>query len=296
MHIQHIAFAICIALVWGFTFIAAKAGVTAFPPLWFTGLRFVLVALLLSFYIRPLGARLRPVLLVAATAGVIHYGLFYLGIRLAGQVSAIAITVQLVSPFSLLLAALMLQEHIGWRRILGMALAFAGVVVLGFDPVIFRHIDGLGLVMLAAMSMSLALILMRRLRNVGVLELQAWIALVSAPPILLLSLLLERGQMAAMLGADWIGIGAVAFTAVGASILGQGGWYYLLQRYPVSQVTPFGLLAPVTGVLFAVLIYDEALSLRFLAGGSLTMIGVAIITLRSRNVPPVAATGEHRHS
>jgi O-acetylserine/cysteine efflux transporter len=271
MRPAHVALALLINVVWGFTFVAAKAGVSVFPPIWFSGLRFVLIALLLAPWIRPLGPRFRTVLPVALLAGALHYSCMYAGLSLAGQVSSVSIAAQLGTPFSMLLAVVFLGERIRWRRTLGAILAFGGVVVFGFDPAAMDHTQGLLLVVLAAALMAAALVLMRRLEGVGVLELQGWIAVISAPPLLALSLLIEHGQLEATLDPSWIGMGAVAFTAVGASILGQGG------------------------VLFAVVIYGDRLSARFLIGGTLTLIGVTIITLRN---PPAASprTGEDKHA
>lgn len=280
MKLHHTALALLISVVWGFTFSAAKAGVDSLPPLFFTGLRFLLVALLLAVVLRPLrGGRLKPVLGIALLVGVLHFTLIYLGIKLSGRVSTVSVAVQLSAPFSLLLAVVMLKEQVGWARWAGTGLAFLGVLVLGFDPVVFQALGGLSLVVLGAFVMSYGLILMRRLHGVGVLELQGWIALFSAPPLLLLSLSVESGQVSALANASWVVLGAIAYTALASSILGQGGWYYLLQRYQVSQVTPFGLLAPVWGVMFAVLLYGEVLSLRFITGSAITLVGVAIITL-----------------
>lgn len=280
---RHIAMAIGINLIWGFTFVAAKVGVSALPPFWFTGLRFMVIALLLVPWLRPLGPRLRPVLLVGLSMGLLHYSLLYLGIAFAGQISSVAIGTQLSVPFALLLAALVLGERIGARRWGGMALALAGLILLGFDPVVLRHLDGLALVIAAALAAACALILMRRLRGVGVLELQAWIAVISGPPLLALSWLLESGQMDASRAAGWEVWGALLFTALAASILAQGGWYFLLQRYPVAQVSTFGLLGPVFGVAFGVLIQGDQLSGRFLAGGALTLLGVAVVQLAGRS-------------
>jgi O-acetylserine/cysteine efflux transporter len=59
-------------------------------------------------------------------------------------------------------------------------------------------------------------------------------------------------------------------------------WYRLLRLYPVNQLMPFTLLAPVIAVAAAVALLGEALSLRLLAGGVATMAGVAVTVLRPR--------------
>jgi O-acetylserine/cysteine efflux transporter len=276
----HVALAVVVNVIWGLTFVAAKVGIEQFSPLLFTGLRFTIVAALLAPFLRPVPIPLRPVIAVAMAAGAVHFTFLYLGIRAAGGVSAVAVTVQLIAPFSLLLAIVFLDEKVGWRRAAGIAVAFLGVMVLGFDPVVFEHLAGVGLVAVAALSMATALILMRRLRGVGVLALQGWIAVVSAPQVLLLSAIAEDGQWRAIATAGLLPVAALLFAAIATSVVAHGSWYYLLQRYPVNMMVPFGLLAPLFGVVFGVLLFDEPLSWKFLLGGAMVLTGVAVINLR----------------
>jgi O-acetylserine/cysteine efflux transporter len=47
MSVLHIACAILVPLLWGTQYVAIKVGLAVFPPLFFAGLRFALIALLL---------------------------------------------------------------------------------------------------------------------------------------------------------------------------------------------------------------------------------------------------------
>ncbi|MCW9035688.1 MAG: DMT family transporter [Rhodospirillales bacterium] len=281
MKSSHIALALLINLIWGFSFLTAKLGLSEFPPLLFTTMRFGLVAVILCFYLKLLPGKMKAIFYVAVTSGSVHFVLLYLGIQAAGGVSAVAITIQLVAPFSLLLAVLFLGEHIGWKRIFGITLAFAGVMVLGFDPIILEQLDGVILVALAALSVSGSLILMRKLQGVGVFELQAWVSAICFPQVLVLSLLFEDGQWEAIANASLLGWGALVFSAVITTLIAHSGWYFLIQRYAINILTPFGLLAPVFGVSFGVFLLNEPLSLRFIIGGAITLFGVGIINIRA---------------
>lgn len=275
---QHLALALLIAVIWGFTFITAKVGVTSFPPIFFTTLRFGLVAIVLLPWLRLLPGRMGPICLVGLLAGCLHFSLFYSGMAISGSTSAVAVLVQLGAPFGIVLAVVWLKERVDVWRVLGIALAFGGVLVLGFDPAVFDHPLGTFLVILAAFVMSTAMVLMRRLRNVGVFELQAWIATLSAPPLLAASLLFETGHLEPVRALDWMAMGAVLFTALATSIVGHGGWFYLIQRYPVGQVTGFGLLPPVLGVVFSVIFLDESVTWKLAVAAVMVVGGIAIIT------------------
>jgi len=287
---KHLALALLVNLLWGGNLVAGKVGVTHFPPLYFSGLRFVLVALLLAHWIRPQRGRMRQVVVIALTAGALHFSLLFMGMRLSGDVSSVAIVVQLNVPFATLLAVLFLGERIGWRRGLAIAVAFAGVAVIGFDSRAFGYIDGLLLIVAGAFVWGLSQVLMRELSGVGVFALQGWIALISAPLMFTLSYFLEQGQVAATLAANAEAIGALVYAAVLGSVVGHGSTYYLLTRYPVSTVSPMLLLTPFFGVLAGVALLGDVVTAQIALGGALTIGGVAVITLRGSRTPAGAAT------
>jgi O-acetylserine/cysteine efflux transporter len=76
--------------------------------------------------------------------------------------------------------------------------------------------------------------------------------------------------------------------AIASSIVAYGLWYFLIERYPMNRVVPMTLLAPVLAVVFAVLLLGESISATMIAGGILTLSGVAIIEL----VRPAAAEAQ----
>jgi O-acetylserine/cysteine efflux transporter len=133
--------------------------------------------------------------------------------------------------------------------------------------------------MLACFAIAIAQVMMRKLRNVPVMTLQSWVALLSAPGLLGLSLILETGQLETSRAASLSAWGNLAFTAFGSSLLGFGGMYYLLKRYPVSLVTPMFLLAPVFAVVAGVLMLGDVLTTRILIGAAITLAGVLAVTL-----------------
>jgi len=163
-------------------------------------------------------------------------------------------------------------------------LAFSGVVIIGFDPRVFAYRDGLGLVIASSFVAALGLIFVKRLSGVRPLELQAWIASVGGPVLLLMSLLLESGQRQSMLTASWKGWAALAFTAVLSSLIAHSAWYYLISRYPVTRLSPITLLSPLFGVFFGVTLLGDQLTARMLAGGAVTLAGVFIVVLRERRI------------
>ena len=58
------------------------------------------------------------------------------------------------------------------------------------------------------------------------------------------------------------------------SVVANSGLYFLLQRYPVNLVTPFGLLSPIFAVIGGILFLDDVLTLGLIIGGILILFGV----------------------
>jgi O-acetylserine/cysteine efflux transporter len=285
---RDLAFLLLINLIWGFNIVASKVGVSEIPPVLFTGLRFLVLSVVLAPVLRVLPQQMPMLIVAALLTGALHFGLMFYGLSLADDVSTVAIATQLGVPFATLLSVWLLRERIGWRRKLGIALSFVGILIIGFDPRVVGYLDGLALVVLSTFVGSLGLILIKQLRDVRAMQLQAWIATLSWPVLFLLSALLESGQLVAMRSASWQGWGAVLFTSLAASLVGHSGLYYLIRRYPVTTVSPLTVLAPVFGIFFGVTLLDDHLTVRMLIGGAVTLAGVVIVARRG---PRIVDTG-----
>jgi len=283
-----------INLIWGLNVVVAKYGVGQIPPILFTFLRFAIVAAVLLPVLKIHKGQMRAVIFVAVATGGIHFALIYTGLALAADISSVAIAMQLGIPFATVLSMLFLGEKIRFWRWLGLSMAFGGILLISFDPQVFAYRNALALVVLGSLFGASGLLVAKKLTGVGVFELQSWIAMISWPLLLGMSLAFEPGQFAMLLQADLSVWGAVLYTALAASVLAHSGMYYLIQRYDLSLVMPTFLLATVFAVIFGVTLLGDQLTPRMIAGGSCTLLGVLLILLRQvrkpRTATPPAAT------
>jgi O-acetylserine/cysteine efflux transporter len=221
-------------------------------------------------------------LVTAIVAGAIFFALTAASFAFAENLSALAIAGQLGVPFSLLLGVVFLGERIRLPRIAAILLTFAGIVVIGFDPALFDDRLGLALTVLSSMVWAVGSLLFRQLKGVPVFTLHAWLGLLSVPVLLAGSLLIEPGALGAVVAAPpWHGLGWVLFSALGSSIMAYGGLTWLLQRYPVSTISPLTLGAPLLSLLVAIIWFETPVTPRMAIGGALTLVGVAIIVIRT---------------
>jgi O-acetylserine/cysteine efflux transporter len=273
-----------INLVWGLALVAAAASLKHFPPLEFTWFRFMLVGLVLVPFLRWHEGKMGRIFWIAMTGGTLNFALLFLGMHLAGKVSTVAIAGQLGVPFATILSIIFLGEVVRWKRWTGIALSFVGVVIIGFDPHVVDHLDGFLAVVACAAVGSVASILMRQVKEVPVFQMQAWIATLSWPVLMLMSFVFESGQWEAVKSASVEHWGGIAYTALLSSLVAHAGFYYMLQRYEVSKVSPFTLLSPLFTVIFGVVLLGEELTWRIVIGGAITLAGVLIISLREREI------------
>jgi O-acetylserine/cysteine efflux transporter len=271
-------------LIWGMNLIASKIGVGQFPPIFFTALRFASLAVFLIPMLKMHRGQMTYLAAAALLTGPATFALLFAGIYLTEDASTVAIASQMGVPFSTLLSIWLLGETIRWRRTLGIALAFGGIVIIGFDPRVLAYWEGLVLVVGSCFVSSLGLIFLKRLHDIKPLELQSFVALVGGALLLVMSFALESGQMDAVRNANWQGWAALAFTTLLSSLVAHTAWYYLVARYPVTSLSPLTLLSPLFGTLFGVTLLDDQLTPRMLLGGAVTLLGVLIVVVREKRL------------
>lgn len=277
----HIAFILFIDVLWAFNIVAIKETVLAMPPLLAVSLRYIVVLMICASSLRIVKGRMQLVLLTGLVTGALQFGLGGYSYQVATNLSALAIAGQLGVPLSLILAILIDGERIAWKRTVGIALSILGVTLLVFDPRIVDERLGILLTFGASLCWAAGNLMFKRLSGIPVLTLYGWQALVSLPVLLGASLLFEPGGLEALPDVPLSAFGWIVYSAIAASLVGHAGMSWLVQRYPVTLITPFTLPTPLLAVLFATLVYGTPVTPIMWLGGALTLAGVAIITLRT---------------
>jgi O-acetylserine/cysteine efflux transporter len=292
IRLPHYFWLVTATLAWGANFTMVKIGLAHWPPLFLLGLRYLGVALLLSPFLRILSwGKLAQVSALTLTIYILQLGLTFQGMRGVEPPTA-SITLQAQVPLAAILATVLFKEVLGIRRILGIAIALLGMILVVGRPQMEPHIGSVAFLLGAAACGAIASIQIKLLGDIHVFTLNGWMALIAAGPILLASWLLEGGQQGAMASADWLAWTVIFYQAVVATIMAYGIWYWMLGRFPVNQVVPFSLLVPVFGVLSGVVLLGDRLTLQMVIGSITTMTGIAIVAL----APLRAGAEEHKEA
>ena len=271
---------VCVA--WAGNFLTSKLALREFPPLLFTGLRLLLLALLLAPLVkRPAPGQWPRLAAVAMCTGVVHFGLSFWALSLSATIASPAIVMQSYVPMATLLAWWLLGERVQWRTGTAIVVSFLGVLVLGFDPAVLHNPEALLLMLVSALFLAVGTVLMRGLRGMDMVSQQGWTAIIGAAPLLLASWAIEPHPLQAIASASWVAWAGVAYAAIVASLLGHGIYYLLMQRHPVAQVTPYLLAAPLLASLLGIWLLHDQVGVRLWIGGAMVLGGVLAIARRN---------------
>ena len=283
---------VSISLIWGINNVMAKIALTVMPAMLLVSLRFAIVLAALAWMLKPLAKpHLRLMLLTLFLVGPLHFGIQYVGLSMARELSPMVIAMQLWIPCSVLFAGIILKERISPLRQAGIGLAFAGIAAMNFDPAVFAQGWALALVALAAAFYGLGAVLVRRIgASLDPWVMQAWIALLAVPVMGLGSAVFEHGQIEAIAHASWMIWGFLLFGGIVSSIVANAFMFRLVQKYDVARITPYMLMTPVFSFALAALVLGDQISARVAAGSALTLAGVALVALAERRLAaPVTA-------
>jgi O-acetylserine/cysteine efflux transporter len=280
---RDLALVLVVCVVWAGNFLTSAHALREVPPFLFSALRMMLLAaLLLAFLKRPPRAQWPRLIAVALLNGALHFGTSLWALRMAGDLSSPAIVMQSYIPMAVLLAWWVLGERFAWRTGTAIALSFAGVLVLGFDPLVLDHPASLLMMLFSAFLIALGTVFMRGLSGIDAISMQGWTAVIGILPLLAISALIEPGGIAALRGAGPAAWGAVVYSAVFASLIGHSVFFGLVQRHPVVQITPYLLLTPVFAVALGILVWGDRPGPQLWIGGAMVLGGVLAIALRAR--------------
>jgi O-acetylserine/cysteine efflux transporter len=274
---RQIALALVPPICFGTGFTVAKPAMAHFPPLFTMALTYGGIALALAAIRRePLRTPWWQRHVIAAFAVTIQGAFLFWG--LAGMTATAAnLVLQVQVPFAIFWGWLLAGERLSPRKLLGTAIAIggvAGVIGLPREP---PPLIPVLMVITSALAWSLGQVLAQKLgRDDGVGQLQANAA-AGLPQLIIATVLIEHGQLAAIETATPLQWAMLAFVALVGFGLAYASWYSVLRVAPIDEVAPFVLLMPVVGIATAFFALGEPASLIQLAGGVVILMGLAVV-------------------
>ena len=277
-------------VIFGGSAVATKVAVSAISAVDVAILRTIiggLVALPLALLLRirlPDSAAQRGLLLLSGFCAFIAFPLlFTLGVSLTSANHATMILAILpVLTGAIAMAWDRQRPALAWW--LGCAIAFAGEIILIYDPradSAQASVSGDLLVWASTLFASLGYVAGARLQRSGYSSrgttfwgvcIFALLLLPVAPMVVDFESLASAGSRA------WSGL---LYQAIGVTIVAYILWYWALGSGGIARVGLFQFLQPVSGVVLAFIILSEGLSLIFLVASAIIMSGV-LLAFRAR--------------
>ncbi|MES0885009.1 EamA family transporter [Roseibium sp. SCP14] len=269
--------AVFAAFIWGATFPISALALESTPPIFFTFLRFFCAALFVVTIARPRVSWWK-LTLAGLLLGAGQYGLMFTSMAMGLPAGLASLLVHTQAFFTILIAMAVFSERLDGRAAFAVLLALAGLACLILDRSDASALEGIGLILLAALCGAGGNIVLKSMGQVDMLAVVVWMSLMSPIPLGILSLLLESNgdPLSLFAKVGWMTAFAVAYSALLATIVVFTIWGRLLVKYDASNVAPFFLLVPVFGISLSAVILGERLTTFQMTGAGLIFCGLAL--------------------
>ena len=278
MNIKDTFVASLVPIFLGFGFVIAKPAFESFPPILLMGLRFMFAASILIWWFPIPRGYLKKIFIASFIANTLQYSITYSGLNLI-DASAAVLLVQTEVPFGVIFAYFMLREKPTVRALIGISIAFVGVYILTGSPNLDGKFIGIGLTIIGSATWALGQVLVKPLsKEINPLALVAWLALFSAPILIVFSAVLDGNTINYLSNAKfehWIIAIYIGFIM---QPITYGCFYYVLKNNPLYKVLPIVTMGiPPTGLLAAIFLLGEKPTQELFIGGAIIIIGVILI-------------------
>ena len=282
MNSKHVVMAFSIVVLWGLNFVALKIAVLSMPPIFLAGLRFFLISIPWIFFVEKPKVSKRQFITLPITLGVLQYSLLYYGMSTGLSAGLSAVILQTQSFFTVIMSTILIKEKPKLNEILGLLIGALGVIILLINNDGDFKIEAVLIIFAAAISWGIANIQLKNLGNINMVSFLIWISPFAAILLFIISFILEYDSI---LNIDFSNIEinvflSIFYTAYLSTVIGFTMWQYLLNKYKSVQITPYGLLVPVTGSIFGYIILSEVLEIYQIIAGIVIIIGLMVISLR----------------
>lgn len=271
--------ALGVILAWGINFMFMKFALFDVSPMVLGMLRFALLIVPAIFFLPRPKVAYGWLFLYGLTISFGQFAFMFLALSMDVPTGLAALVHQSQVFFTVLLTFLLFKESVRRHHLFAMLIAVVGLCLIGIGQYQGSlALMGLFVVMAGSFSWALGNIVVKKLGAVNPLSLVVWGNLSALLAFTLTSVWLYgfQGVGEQIAHLNWRGWLSVMYLSYVASLLGYGGWGYLLSRYPASQVTPLALLVPVVALLAGMLVLSERLLLWHWLGIVVVMMALVI--------------------
>jgi len=278
--------------IWGSGFLASKIGMLYAPPFSFLTLRFIfgiLCMLPLVLITRPLWPASRPELGHVIVAGLLMHAMHlggshytqYLGV--SAGITAVLLTVQpLLTAF---IASRWLGERLSPRQWAGIAVGFAGVVLVVWHKIDIREmtLGSLIAVIVALLAVTAGTLYQRVFCPRVDLRTSTLIQFIASAVVLAPLAWIVEGFSVRW---AWPMFAAIVFLVMCASILAVSALHTLMRHGEATRVTSLFYLTPIFAVVLEFALFKVVPTAVSVIGIAVTCAGVALVAWKRDQPAP----------
>ncbi len=279
---------VVLCMTWGLQQVAIKLAAADIAPIMQastrSGIAALLVALLMFWRGGWEGLRQGtwPAGLLSGVLFALEFLLIALGLErtTAGHIAVFLYTSPIFSALGLHL--LLPGERLRRMQWLGIGLCFIGIAVAFGGGISLARMDsrmllGDALGLMAGMAWGATTVVIRASKLSEAPPGLTLFYQLAAAFVLLLLIAIVNGQVGHF-HLTPLAVGSVLFQGVVVSFVSYLIWFWLLRRYRASNLAVFSFMTPLFGVTMGVLILHEPLSLNFVGGAVLVLLGITLVS------------------
>jgi O-acetylserine/cysteine efflux transporter len=277
-----------VAVLWGANFLAIRLTLDHFPPLFAGGLRFLIVAVPTVLLVPWPKVKPRWLIGYGLGFGTGQFAFLFIAMDTGMPTGLASLVLQASAPFTVLLGATFLREHVSGRQLAGITLAVLGMALIAWQRAGDAALLPVILTLLGALSWAFGNLCSRQAAPTNPLHFNLWMSVVPPLPMFALSLVSEgssavRTSLSTLnTPGGWAAIGGLAYVVLLATVVGSGIWTTLLGRNPAGVVAPFSLLVPVVGISLAFFALDERPTVLEMVAAAVIIGGVLLGSLKKK--------------
>jgi len=263
MSLKDLFIALGITFIWGINFSFIKIGLGSLNPFLLAGLRFLLCALPLVFFIKPPETSFKYVIAYGLFFGVGLWGILYLGMFYGISAGVASIVLNLGVFFAVILSYFVLKEKMTVYNNIGFILALAGIAIIFLVTDGTVTLIGMLFVILAAVSLAVIQIIVKKANTKEAFAFLIYSTLFPPIPLFIMAYFMQGESVFIDFAQslDKQALISIAFQVYPTTLFGYWVWNLLLAKYPVNLLMPLSLLIPIFGLFGSYILLGEEVGL-----------------------------------
>ena len=279
MSLNHAFLAALVAILWGANFVVIKLGLEEMPQFLFSGVRFLLVAVPLVFFIPKPKTSWWLLIGFGFMQGFLSFACMFKGMNLGVTPGLSSIILQTQVFFALILSYCVLNIKPTKQQIAGVSISVIGMylVALSLDQHAISF-SAFSIIILGALFWAVANLFLKLAGPVNSFGFIVWSSLFAPIPNFICSYYFEGTKtiLTSLQGLTVKGYAALFFVITFATWIAGTVQAYLIKEYSPTVVAPYALLIPIVGMASSWIFLGDAMSIHTIAACGVVFAGLIV--------------------